>query len=139
MFHHILVPLDFSPKDRAALDTAVAIARRSGSRLTLLHVVAVIEHMDAEELASFYDSLRARAEKRLGPLVGRLSEEQLTADFDISVGRPTAEILRAAREHRVDLIIMSSHKIDAARPTEGWGTVSHQVSILADCPVLLVK
>ena len=139
MFHHILVPLDFSPKDRPALDTAMAIARRSGSRLTLVHVVQVIEHMEPDELHDFYEQLRNRAEKRLEPLAARFAEEQLTADYEISIGRPAAEILRISQARRVDLIILSSHKIDPEHPAEGWGTISHQVSILAQCPVLLVK
>ena len=137
MFHHILVPLDFSSKDRAALEAAVAIARRSG--LTLVHVIQGVEHIGIDELQAFYDELRNKAEERIQPIAARLAEDQLSVEYELSIGRPAAEILRIAHEHGVDLIILSSHKIDPQRPTEGWGTVSHQVSILAQCPLMLVK
>jgi nucleotide-binding universal stress UspA family protein len=75
----------------------------------------------------------------LKSIAERTAEEHVTVDHEVSIGRPTAEILRAACNHKVELIILSSHKIDPERPTEGWGTISHQVSVLADCPVLLVK
>jgi len=41
--------------------------------------------------------------------------------------------------NRVDLIVLTSHKIDLAHPAEGWGTTSYKVGILCQCPVLLVK
>jgi nucleotide-binding universal stress UspA family protein len=73
MFHHILVPLDFSAKDKAALNAAVAIAKRSGSRLTLVHVIRVVEHTDPKELSAFYDELHRNATARLKPAAARLS------------------------------------------------------------------
>jgi len=140
MFHHILVPLDFSAKDQAALDAAIAVAKRSGSRLTLLHVIRVVEHTDPQELSAFYEELRRNAAARLKPVAMRLTEEeQLPVDWELVLGRPTAGILKVATDCEADLIILGSHRIDPAHPTEGWGTISHQVSILADCPVLLVK
>jgi nucleotide-binding universal stress UspA family protein len=140
MFHHILVPLDFSPKDQAALNAAVAIAKRSGSRLTLVHVIRVVEHTDPAELSAFYEELRRNAAARLGPVAMRLTEEeQLAVDWELILGRPTAGILKVAADCKADLIILSSHRIDPAHPTEGWGTISHQISVLAVCPVLLVK
>jgi nucleotide-binding universal stress UspA family protein len=66
-------------------------------------------------------------------------EEQLAVEGQLILGRPTAGILKVAADCKADLIILSSHRIDPAHPTEGWGTISHQISVLADCPVLLVK
>jgi universal stress protein A len=140
MFHHILVPLDFSTKDEAALQTAVALAKRNGSRLTLVHVIRLVEHTDPQDFAAFYEELRRNAELRLKAVVTRLAEEQLVpVDWELVLDRPTAGILKVATDRTVDLIVLTSHRIDLANPTEGWGTVSHQVSILAKCPVLLVK
>ena len=45
----------------------------------------------------------------------------------------------AGGQHQVDLTIMKSHKVDLEDRSHGWGTISYKVSILAQCPVLLVK
>jgi hypothetical protein len=47
--------------------------------------------------------------------------------------------VREARDWKVDLIVVSSHKIDPHAAVASLGTLSYQVSILCDCPVLLVK
>jgi universal stress protein A len=59
---------------------------------------------------------------------------------DTPPGNRVAEILRFAQENKIDLIVMSSHKLPVRRPTvESWGTISYKVGILSRCPVLLVK
>jgi hypothetical protein len=39
----------------------------------------------------------------------------------------------------VDLVVMSSHVIDAEEPHKSWATLSYQVATFCPCPVLLVK
>ena len=38
-----------------------------------------------------------------------------------------------------DLIVLSSRRIDRDRPAGGIGTISHQVVLVCDCPVLLIR
>ena len=38
-FRHILVPLDFDPKNQGALDIAIEVAQVNSARVTLLHVI----------------------------------------------------------------------------------------------------
>jgi nucleotide-binding universal stress UspA family protein len=57
----------------------------------------------------------------------------------IKHGKRIQEILRFAEDLKADLIIMNSHRMDPENPAEGWGTISHKVGILSQCPVLLVK
>ena len=59
----MLVPIDFSTEGPVRLETAVALAKRRGSRLTLLHVM-LVEHTDVQEFSGFYDELRRNAEAR---------------------------------------------------------------------------
>ena len=42
-------------------------------------------------------------------------------------------------ESGTDLIVLASHTIDLNNPATGWGTLSYQICILSQCPVLLVK
>jgi hypothetical protein len=51
-------------------------------------------------------------------------------------GKRGEEIIRAAVQEEVDLIILSSHKVDAA---QSWGTLSYKIAVLSPYPVLLVK
>ena len=44
-----------------------------------------------------------------------------------------------ANDRQADLIVMSSHRVDLEAAVQSIGTLSYQVSILCDCPVLLVK
>jgi hypothetical protein len=54
-------------------------------------------------------------------------------------GSRAHEIVRYAVETGVDLIVLSSHRLDPQNPSVGWGTVSYKVGILSKYPVLLVK
>ena len=54
-------------------------------------------------------------------------------------GNRAQEIVRYAMEAGVDLIVLTSHRIDLQDSSAGWGTVSYKVGILSQCPVLLVK
>ncbi|HEY4587573.1 MAG TPA: universal stress protein, partial [Thermoanaerobaculia bacterium] len=77
MFRKILVPVDFTEKNEAALDSAAQIAGGSdleGSEVTLLHVVETIEHIDFNEMSDFYRGLENRASAKLFALVERLKE-----------------------------------------------------------------
>ena len=59
--------------------------------------------------------------------------------IDILCRGRVREIVSFTRENGVDLIVLSSHRIDKIHPAEGWATISYKVAILAPCPVLMVK
>ena len=58
---------------------------------------------------------------------------------DIRYGKRAETIVRYAEERGMDLIVLSSHKVDRDHPALGWGTISYRIAIVARCPVLLVK
>jgi universal stress protein A len=68
-----------------------------------------------------------------------LEEHQIPRREEIIYGSRAPEIVRYAMETGVDLIVLTSHRIDPEDPAVGWGTVSYKVGILSQCPVLLVK
>src|SRR3972149_1986208 len=65
MFKHILVPIDLSDGTARTLATALGLARQSGARVTLLHVVQRVPHIPLGELAGFYRRLEATSRRRL--------------------------------------------------------------------------
>jgi nucleotide-binding universal stress UspA family protein len=140
MYRKILVPVDFTEKNQAALDSAVQIAGSTeGSEVTLLHVVETIEHIEFDEMADFYRGLETRAAARLFALEDKLRQGGVKARHDVLFGKRTESIVRHAEEHGTDLIILSSHKVDRDHPALGLGSISYRVAIVARCPVLLVK
>jgi nucleotide-binding universal stress UspA family protein len=142
MFRKILVPVDFSEKNEAALDSATQIVGGSAqedSEVTLLHVVEVIEHIDFNEMSDFYRGLENRASAKLFALVERLEEKGVSARHEVLFGKRAETIVRYAEEKAADLMILSSHKVDRDHPALGLGTLSYAIAIVARCPVLLVK
>jgi len=139
MFRNILVPTDLSEKSEKALDIAVNLDSGEEGRITLLHVVQIIEGDDQEEFGEFYNRLRTRAEKKMAGLAGRYENGKWSIDSQILVGKRVNEIVRFAYEHDIDLIILASHRIDKTEPMDGWATISYRVGILSHCPVLMVK
>ncbi len=142
-FQHILVPIDFTQKNVAALDIAFDLASQNRARTTLLHVVESIESEpdddDDEELREFYQQLGQRATTDLEGMSQRFSEAGLDVEFKVWVGNRVQEIVRCITEREVDLVVLSSHPIDAERPAQSLATVSYAVSIVCPCPVLMVK
>ena len=139
MFHRILVPVDLSEKSLAAVDLAYEFANQSGADVVLLHVIETIEHVQFEEMKSFYERLERSARKGLQELSERFAANNLKIDQAVICGHRTKEIVEFAISNRADLIIMASHRIDPDRPGHDWSSISYTVAILAPCPVLLVK
>ena len=138
-FQRILIPLDFTPKNQVALDIAFELARQNRSSVTLLHAIETIDNVPQNELQPFYARITSRAESELQARLQRFTAAGIRVDTKIRYGRRLVEIIRDAHERKVDLIVMSSHKVDPSAPTTSLGTLSYQVSVLCDCPVLLVK
>jgi len=141
-FHHILVPLDLTAKNSAAVEIAFELAVQNKAAVSLLHVVQVIDS-DAgsadEETTEFYDRIRQRAESELERMSQRFLQADLPCEVKVRIGDRLQDIVDFANQHRVDLIVMSSHRIDPTRLAETWGTLSYKVSVICDCPILLVK
>ncbi|MGD9854905.1 MAG: universal stress protein [Planctomycetaceae bacterium] len=139
-FHHILVPLDFSAKNMAALDIAFEMAEVNAARVTLLHVIERIETTaEDEESNAFYERLSRRADTELESRSQRFLNAGLSAEYKIRFGKRSEQIVQFVHERDIDLVILSSHLIDRNQPVKSMSTVSYQVSLFAPCPVLLVK
>lgn len=139
MFQHILVPTDLTERSLKALEIAVEMAVGEGARVTLLHVIETIEGSEDEDFAAFYRKLERRAERFMNRTLGQYRERNQTIGKEIICGRRVPDILKFVREKGVDLIVLSSHRIDKENMLQGWGTISYKVGLLADCPVMLVK
>jgi nucleotide-binding universal stress UspA family protein len=139
MFKHILVPTDFSEESQKALEIATRMVLDRDGRITLLHVIETIQGEDSGELAPFYSKLKKRAETKLKAMVEPYANSPFPIEREIVLGRRASEILHYSHENGVDLIVISSHRIDPRDETRGLGTISYKVAILAHCPVMMIK
>lgn len=136
MFQNILIPVDFTPKNRRA----VAAALQAGgprARITLLHVVEEIRLPTTRDLKEFYEELMTDARIRMKKL-GRAIRRRPVRE-EIFLGHRTEGILKTARARKIDLIVMSSHAVTPGRKGQDWGTISYKMAVLSPCPILLVK
>ncbi len=134
--------VDFSDPSRLALDEAVEQARRTGAELVLVHVhvpppanpadvivsPAEIARMSADEMERTLAGWRADAEKLLGRAVSAAA----------LVGDPAGEVVRWAREHGPDLLVLGTHGRTGIRRFI-LGSVAERVLREAPCPVLVVR
>jgi nucleotide-binding universal stress UspA family protein len=143
----ILYPTDFSEYSLAALPYAVQIARKFHARLTCLHV---IDEAHEEFLRGLYiapllaapyaaeGSIRKAKEIELGEFATAHLSDVEDLQTDLVVGRPFVEIIRYAREHQMDLVVMGTHG-HSALTTVLLGSVAEKVVRKSSCPVLTVR
>lgn len=141
-FHRILLPLSLTAKNNAAVDIAFDLAVHNKASISLLHVVQVIElHSDApdDETKEFYEHFRQRAESELERVSRRFLDADIECEVKVRIGDRLKEIVSFSRQHQVDLIVMSSHRVDPDNLADTWGTLSYKTSVICECPILLVK
>jgi nucleotide-binding universal stress UspA family protein len=139
IFTNILVPTDLSQKSEKALNIAFNMCETEDHRIYLLHVIETLQSDEDSEFQSFYDKLRDRALRKMDMMLEKYEEKGDIIEREIAYGNRSLEIIRFANEYHIDLIVLSSHKIENVEPSEGWATISYKVGILSPCPVLLVK
>jgi nucleotide-binding universal stress UspA family protein len=139
MFTKILLPVDLSDRHLQALEAAATMAKQSGGVVTLLHVIEIIAGLTMEEEKSFYKRLEKSARDHLTRLAEHLKQQQITWQMEILYGQRGPEVVCYAAEKQVDLIVLTSPRLDPKNPGVSWGSLSYQIGLLSQCPVLLVK
>ncbi len=139
----ILVPTDFSETSGTALKYALPLAREFGAELHLLHVLDLTAgQYFAAEVAmvpspAVEAEAQARAETELATLLTREEIATYRAQLVIERGAPFATIIRYARQHDIDLIVMGTHGRGAVAHLI-IGSVAENVVRKAPCPVLTI-
>jgi nucleotide-binding universal stress UspA family protein len=140
MFRKILIPVDFTDKNEAALAAGAQLLEGSAEGgITLLHVIETIEHLEFDEMGEFYRGLETRAAAKLSVMQEKLTASQVSVHHEILFGKRAESIIRYAEDNGMDLLILSSHQVDRDHPALGLGSISYRIAIVARCPVLLVK
>jgi nucleotide-binding universal stress UspA family protein len=145
MYQRILVAVDGSPTSLRGLDEAVKIARSSGGRLLLVHVVNELLVTPDVIPAIYYDSivqsLRESGIKVLEEASAIARRADVACEPQLAEtlgGRVADEIVKQAKHWSADLIVLGTH---GRRGLErlAMGSDAELVLRLADVPVLLVR
>jgi len=128
-YDRALVPVDFSPRSRAA----VAAARRllPGGTLHLLHVLDLPPTVQpdtgpAEAVPAFRDEFAA--------VLGDIPFDAVRCE--VRIGSPVGEIVRAARQGHHDLVVMGSARRNGVMRAI-LGSVAQEVAAELPCDALL--
>ncbi len=137
----ILAPVDFSDANEAALAYAALMAQSTGAALDVLHVVEDIKVPGlyvsmTNPMLEFSAELRDHIQNGMTELMTHLPED-ISTDLHIRRGNAASEIVDYAKEHDVDLIVLSSHGLTAVERFF-LGSVADRILQLAECPVLLI-
>ena len=138
MFTKILVPVDLTDSNRAAIEVASQLAARDDS-VTLLHVIEAIADADFEDMKDFYQRLEDKARKAMVDLAAPLTVTNKQVEQQITYSDRAREIVGYAEEHVTEAAIIAFGIYFSSQPEKTWTSISHQVAVLARCPVLLVK
>jgi nucleotide-binding universal stress UspA family protein len=124
-FQRLLIASDGSVFSEAAWAAALTLARNMGS--ALIGVAVASSDRDIPAATEVVRNLEAAA-----------SEQGITLDTMIPMGRPEAGIVKAAEFKQASLIILGSHGRTGLKRLL-MGSVAERVIGLAKCPVLVVK
>lgn len=142
-FRKILVPIDFSECSMKGVAYAKALAGQFGSKLVLLHSVAIQHYISNEEYARFdFPQLMEQAEKAALNQMGDLVEKAdwngvVEVETSMQIGHPGQQICARAIDHQADLIVTSTHGTTGLKHLLVGSTAEYVVRH-ASCPVLVV-
>ena len=136
VYRRILVPLDRSNRDRAAIAHASAMALPHGATLHLLHVEEDVTSQVYGALSTSAETVADRG--YLEEIVRTLAAAGIASELTIEHGRsPREAIVAKAREISPDLIVMGAHGHRGLKDLIFGNTINavrHEVS----APVLVV-
>ena len=136
--------LDGSEFSLKALESAIDLAKKYQSQLILVHVVIrqiyAINPPEAGILAgtAIVRELEAEGKAILARGEEIVKAQRIPVETRLKQGVPAEELLHAAADEKVDLIVLGSRGLSQVKAFL-LGSVSDKVSHHAKCPALIVR
>jgi nucleotide-binding universal stress UspA family protein len=126
----ILHPTDFSPSCERAFEYARLLGELTGAEIHLLHVIRLPEELQPSE-AMLREAYAAAQQRLAGWGDGAASRE-------VRIGAPHAEVIKYAKDNKIDLVVMGTVGAsgDGATPL---GSTAEKVIQGLSIPVLTLK
>ena len=134
-FRSILCPVDLSATSRGAVRTARTIADQFEASLLVLFVEDAL--LARAALKFDEDELARRTRAELARFVEKAIGAQPRCSYEIAIGDPADEILKAAKKVSADLVVMGTQGQKAPRRLF-FGSTAEAVLRRSTVPVLAV-
>jgi universal stress protein A len=146
-FGSLLVPVDFSPHSKETIKYAAGLAALTGANMRILHVFQIPEYpaafyhgfyLERDTVKRHVETAKGEANAQLSLIAEELRSKGLSADPLLRSGNPYEEIVNAAKELGVGLIVIGSHGYTGLERLL-LGSTADRVVQYAPCPVFVVK
>lgn len=144
MFKNILVAIDEPKLNEKLLNAVEGLVIESESEITLVHVMQDnitygLPYVPKQYVENMLGELEKESAEKLK------AAEEVVASFNKEAsinlvskkGDPAKNILEVAKDQKADIIIIGSRGLSGVQGLM-LGSVSHKVSQLSQCPVLIV-
>lgn len=133
---HIAAALERGSGDAAIISRALSLARDEKALLTLIHIVDSAPAQVYEKEA--YDAHAREDEQYLLEIANEIGSSGVAVEIALAHGDPAKELIRFARTHGVDLLVMGSHGHRLLGDLL-WGETVDPVRHGVEIPVLVVR
>lgn len=139
----ILIPTDFSELSESALKVGIAIAKRQGAKITLLHAISPDSYWPSPSDDTMPDfqllsDFKLSIEEKLKRLADKFETETgVKFSSKLMEGSPAEMICKFAFTEDVSLIVMGTHGTSGLREFF-IGSEAYRVVKNASCPVLTI-
>lgn len=141
-FNRILLATDFSDTSACAVEHAILLARTFGANLHVLHVLEseIPVMMDGVTYLppNYFEEMEKMAAERLEEVIPRADRDKLSVTLVMRKGNPFLEVVRYARDQKMDLIVLGTHGRGAISHVL-MGSVAEKIVRKASCAVLTVR
>jgi Universal stress protein UspA and related nucleotide-binding proteins len=145
MYQRILVPVDGSPTSNKGLQEAITLAKLTGGRIRVLHVVDDLAFLMGSAgygalTGDVLSVLRDAGEKVLAESLATVQAAGVPADsalFESLQGRLCDRVAHEVRDWKAELVVLGTHGRRGVRRLV-LGSDAEQVLRMATVPVLLV-
>ena len=138
----ILLPIDFSPSSRAALEMAADLAKHFHAELHLVNVIPMFPTTTLPDMipeGEFIQENRKFAELHLAKCHAALAARGVKSTSSVEVGNDIAgNIMEVVEREHIDMVVISTHGISGWHPLV-FGSIAEKVVKLVRCPLLLLR
>jgi nucleotide-binding universal stress UspA family protein len=140
----ILYPSDFSSASHRAFATAMTMAKATGAKVTILHVVVPSvplvpdQYLDASVWARIDAQARRWGSAQLARSAVRARKIGVRVTTLLLEGDPPRHIVGAARRMRADFVVIGTHGRTGISKFL-LGSVAERMIATAPCPVVTVR
>ena len=143
MFQKILVPIDYSSKSIKSYKTALNIAKKYDSNLTILNCFQVDAsfHLffESKPSSEILKKQKKSAKAQFQKLQDLADKNKILIKSEFLISKSVIkDIIGYAKSHKIDLIVMGSHGRTGFDKLV-LGSVANGVVQKCPCPVLIVK